>query len=180
MQDCGQNLSAEETPEKNGARFQKAYENCQRQKSIEEKTCKGQKALKLQILSMNEYAKKYVCIKKDKEFRFLFKKGDSIVTDAFVCYARESKRRVNRIGIVTGKKVGNAVKRSRARRVIREAFRLIEPLLREKTQKRYDFIFVARAKTPAMKSTEVYLRMEKQLLKRYATPANNQPDKIQK
>ena len=40
---------------------------------------------------MNEYAKKYVCIKKDKEFRFLFKKGDSIVTDAFVCYARESK-----------------------------------------------------------------------------------------
>jgi len=47
---------------------------------------------------MNEYAKKYVCIKKDKEFRFLFKKGDSIVTDAFVCYARESKRRVNRIG----------------------------------------------------------------------------------
>ena len=32
---------------------------------------------------MNEYAKKYVCIKKDKEFRFLFKKGDSIVTDAF-------------------------------------------------------------------------------------------------
>ena len=105
---------------------------------------------------MNEYAKKYVCIKKDKEFRFLFKKGDSIVTDAFVCYARESKRRVNRIGIVTGKKVGNAVKRSRARRVIREAFRLIEPLLREKTQKRYDFIFVARAKTPVMKSTEVY------------------------
>ena len=63
---------------------------------------------------MNEYAKKYVCIKKDKEFRFLFKKGDSIVTDAFVCYARESKRRVNRIGIVTGKKVGNAVKRSRS------------------------------------------------------------------
>ncbi len=117
---------------------------------------------------MNEYAKKYVCIKKDKEFRFLFKKGDSIVTDAFVCYARESKRRVNRIGIVTGKKVGNAVKRSRARRVIREAFRLIEPLLREKTQKRYDFIFVARAKTPAMKSTEVYLWMEKQLMKRYA------------
>ena len=129
---------------------------------------------------MNEYAKKYVCIKKDNEFRFLFKKGDSIVTDAFVCYARESKRRVNRIGIVTGKKVGNAVKRSRARRVIREAFRLIEPLLREQTQKRYDFIFVARAKTPAMKSTEVYLRMEKQLMKRYAAPANNQPDKIQK
>ena len=30
---------------------------------------------------MNEYAKKYVCIKKDKEFRFLFKKGDIIVME---------------------------------------------------------------------------------------------------
>ena len=129
---------------------------------------------------MNEYAKKYVCIKKDKEFRFLFKKGDSIVTDAFVCYARESKRRVNRIGIVTGKKVGNAVKRSRARRVIREAFRLIDPLLREKTQKRYDFIFVARAKTPAMKSTQVYRQMENRLLKRYAVQEKNTPAEIQK
>lgn len=129
---------------------------------------------------MNEYAKKYVCIKKDREFKFLFRKGDSIVTDAFVCYARESKRRVNRIGIVTGKKVGNAVKRSRARRVIREAFRLIDPLLREKTQKRYDFIFVARAKTPAMKSTQVYRQMENKLLKRYAAQENKAPAEIQK
>ena len=129
---------------------------------------------------MNEYAKKYVCIKKDREFKFLFKKGDSIVTDAFVCYARESKRRVNRVGIVTGKKVGNAVKRSRARRVIREAFRLIDPLLREKTQKRYDFIFVARAKTPAMKSTQVYRQMENRLLKRYAMQEKNTPAEIQK
>ena len=129
---------------------------------------------------MNEYAKRYVCIKKDREFKFLFRKGDSIVTDAFVCYARESKRRVNRVGIVTGKKVGNAVKRSRARRVIREAFRLIDPLLREKTQKRYDFIFVARAKTPAMKSTQVYRQMENKLLKRYAVQEKNVPAEIQK
>lgn len=129
---------------------------------------------------MNEYAKRYVCIKKDREFKFLFRKGDSVVTDAFVCYARESKRRVNRIGIVTGKKVGNAVKRSRARRVIREAFRLIDPLLREKTQKRYDFIFVARAKTTAMKSTQVYRQMENKLLKRYAVQENKAPAEIQK
>lgn len=129
---------------------------------------------------MSEYAKRYVCIKKDREFKFLFRKGNSVVTDAFVCYARESKRRVNRIGIVTGKKVGNAVKRSRARRVIREAFRLIDPLLREKTQKRYDFIFVARAKTSAMKSTQVYRQMENKLLKRYAVQENKAPAEIQK
>ena len=129
---------------------------------------------------MNEYAKRYVCIKKDREFKFLFRKGNSVVTDAFVCYAGKTKRLLNRIGIVTGKKVGNAVKRSRARRVIREAFRLIDPLLREKTQKRYDFIFVARAKTPAMKSTQVYRQMENKLLKRYAVQENKAPAEIQK
>ena len=122
---------------------------------------------------MNEYAKRYVCIKKDREFRWLFNKGDCIVTDAFICYARESKRRVNRIGIVTGKKVGNAVKRSRARRVIREAFRLIDPMLREKTQKRFDFIFVARAKTPGLKSTKLYTLMVNKLLRKYAGQDSN-------
>ena len=59
------------------------------------------------------------------------------MTYAFVCYVKERRGSANRLGIVTGKKVGNAVKRNRARRVIREAFRLFEPLLKEKTQKRY-------------------------------------------
>ena len=116
---------------------------------------------------MDGYGKKYVCVKKDREFRYLFKKGECTATYAFICYARESKRRVNRIGIVTGKKIGNAVKRSRARRVIREAFRLIEPVLRENPQKRYDFIFVARGKTPYLKSTQLYSLMKKHILGKY-------------
>lgn len=117
---------------------------------------------------MKKYAKRYVVIKKDREFRYLFNKGESTVTKAFVCYARENKRRKNRIGIVTGKKIGNAVKRCRARRVIREAFRLTEPLLREKTDKRYDFIFVARGLTACLKSTQVYGLMNKAILSKYA------------
>lgn len=121
---------------------------------------------------MKLYAKKYVSIKSDKDFRFLFKRGESIVTYAFVCYVRENKRRVNRMGIVTGKKVGNAVKRSRARRVIREAFRLIDPCLKSSTDKRYDFIFVARAKTPELKSTKLYELMKKQILDRYGKSGN--------
>lgn len=117
---------------------------------------------------MNGFSKRYVHIKKDREFQYLFKKGECTVSNGYVCYARESKRRANRIGIVTGKKIGGAVKRVRARRVIREAFRLIEPLLREKTDKRYDFIFVARGRTPFMKSTQLYERMKKDILKKYA------------
>lgn len=103
-----------------------------------------------------DYSKKYVSVKKDREFRYLFKKGTSIVNSAFVCYLRPNKRRVNRLGIVTSKKIGNAVKRSRARRVIREAFRLFEPEIRRDGDKRYDFIIVARGKTPYMKSDKLY------------------------
>lgn len=108
-----------------------------------------------------DYSKNYVSIKKDREFRFLFKKGKSIVNSAFVCYIRPSKRRVNRLGIITSKKVGCSVKRSRARRVIREAFRRLEPDLRQLSRQRYDFVFVARGKTPFLKSTKLYSIMKK-------------------
>lgn len=83
------------------------------------------------------------------------------MNSAFVCYLKPTKRRVNRLGIVTSKKIGCAVKRSRARRVIREAFRRIEPEIRQKTDKRYDFIVVARGKTPYMKSDKLYSIMKK-------------------
>ncbi len=117
---------------------------------------------------MRQFAKKYLCIKKDREFRYLFKKGGCTATKAFICYAAESKRRKNRIGIVTGKKLGNAVTRNRARRVIREAFRLTEPFLLQKTDKRFDFIFVARSAASRMKSTQVTAIMKKTVLGKYA------------
>ena len=65
-----------------------------------------------------------------------------------VHYARPNRLGVNRVGITTGKKVGCAVLRSRARRVIREGFRPLFPLVGG-----YDIVFVARTRTPEMKST---------------------------
>ena len=112
----------------------------------------------------SDFRKKYIVIKKNRDFSFLFKKGESVVTYAFVCYVKERRGTANRLGIVTGKKVGNAVKRNRARRVIREAFRLFEPILKEKTQKRYDFVFVARTKTPSLKSTQLIPLMKKNIM----------------
>ncbi|MCL1903409.1 MAG: ribonuclease P protein component [Oscillospiraceae bacterium] len=112
-------------------------------------------------------------IKKSREFRLLFKKGSSYVTYGFVCYycerggvvqnanRTEQSRVNNRFGVVASKKVGNAVMRNRAKRVIREAFRLAITELCEKTDKRYDFVFVARGKTPYLKSTQIYELMRK-------------------
>lgn len=117
---------------------------------------------------MSDYSKKYVSVKKNRDFQFLFKKGSSVVSSAFVCYYKESRRRVNRLGIVTSKKIGNAVKRSRSRRVIREAFRHIEPELRSRTDKRYDFIIVARGKTPFIKSDRLLGQMKTMILEKIA------------
>jgi ribonuclease P protein component len=105
--------------------------------------------------------KNYGTLKKSGEFRLLFKKGHSRVTHGFVCYFLEHNEQLNRLGIVASKKVGNAVERNRAKRIIREAFRISEPALREKTHKRYDFVFVARAKTPELKSTKIHELMWK-------------------
>ena len=101
---------------------------------------------------MGEYSRKFFSIKNDREFKFLFRKGETCVNYAFVCYFRENKRRRNRCGIVTGKKIGNAVTRNRARRVIREAFRQVNLPLKGN----YDVVFVARTKTVHKKSTDIY------------------------
>lgn len=115
---------------------------------------------------MSDFKKRYTVIKSNRDFSFLFKKGESIVTYAFVCYMRPRRGGKNRLGIVTGKKVGNAVKRNRARRIIREAFRLLDPVMKEKTQKRYDFVFVARSKTPSLKTGQICSLMRKNILSR--------------
>ena len=111
-----------------------------------------------------KFKKRYVVIKSNRDFSFLFKKGESVVNYAFVCYMKPRRAGKNRVGIVTGKKIGNAVKRNRSRRIIREAFRLFEPMLKEKTDRRFDFVFVARAKTPTLKMQQILSLMKKNIL----------------
>ncbi|MDR2532015.1 MAG: ribonuclease P protein component [Oscillospiraceae bacterium] len=110
--------------------------------------------------------KNYVSVSENREFQYLFKKGENLVTYAFVCYYKPNRRRTNRLGVTASKKIGNAVKRNRARRIIKEAFRLANPLFIEKTDKRHDFVFVARGKTPELGSKQIYGLLIKQLLPR--------------
>lgn len=110
------------------------------------------------------YRKRYVVIKSNRDFTYLFKKGSSVVNYAFVCYMKPRRAGKNRLGVVTGKKIGSAVKRNRSRRIIREAFRLFEPMLKNQTDRRFDFVFVARAKTPSLKMQQVLSLMKKNIL----------------
>lgn len=71
-------------------------------------------------------------------------------------YASKNRFNETRYGITTSKKIGKAVKRNRAKRVIRCAFEQLEPRLNGN----YDFVFVARSKTPQVKMQEVLAEME--------------------
>lgn len=63
-----------------------------------------------------------------------------------------------RYGITTSKKIGCAVERNRAKRVIRSAFSQLEDRLNDN----YDIVFIARTKTSKVKMQQVLEQMEKQ------------------
>ena len=96
---------------------------------------------------------------RDKQFRRLYRQGKSVVRPLLVVYYKRNGLKNNRVGITASKAVGGAVQRNRARRVIREAYRLLSP----RTLPGYDLVFVARGKTPFCKSTQVREQLQKQL-----------------
>ena len=84
-----------------------------------------------------------VSLKENRVFRRLYAKGRSAVSPTMVLYCRKNGRRENRLGLTTGTKLGHAVVRNRARRRLREVFRLNSGRLRQG----YDIILVARGRT---------------------------------
>ena len=58
-----------------------------------------------------------VSLKQNHEFRRLYNKGKSAVSPYFVVYCRKTGRDQSRLGITTGVKLGNAVKRNFVRAV---------------------------------------------------------------
>ena len=90
--------------------------------------------------------KKTVTIKQNHEFRRLYNKGKSALTPSMVVYCRKSRFDHNRLGITVSTKLGCAVKRNRARRRLRELFRLAQPRLKQG----YDVVIVARTRAVAV------------------------------
>ncbi|HWQ51207.1 MAG TPA: ribonuclease P protein component [Terriglobales bacterium] len=96
---------------------------------------------------------------RNSDFHRLYTRGKSLVDRNFVIYYRKSRRDLNLLGITVGKKIGCAVMRNRAKRLIRESYRLLEPRIIEG----YDFVIVARGRTPHMKSPVIMEAMEREL-----------------
>ena len=84
-----------------------------------------------------------VTLKQNYEFRRLYQKGASSAGSSIVHYCRKNKLGHNRLGLTASVKLGHAVVRNRARRRLREVYRLNSPQLR----KGWDIILVARSRT---------------------------------
>ena len=104
---------------------------------------------------------RHIKINKNNEFRKTYKKGKSIVGSLIVIYYIRNGTKENRIGLTVSKKLGNAVKRNRSKRLILESY----SILYEKIKKGYDIIFVARNKLKDVKMNSVLIEMEKLLKK---------------
>lgn len=103
---------------------------------------------------------KTVSLNQNYDFRRLYRRK-SAVGYALVTYAVKNRLGYNRIGITTSKKIGKAHYRNRARRVIREAYRLLLPYFPKDIG--YDIVFVARARTTNCSMQEVFKIMKKHL-----------------
>lgn len=86
-------------------------------------------------------------LKKNFEFKIIYRRGKSFANDLLVMYILRNKKNrdknlniYNKLGVSVSKKVGNSAVRSRSKRLISESFRLND----EFVQKGYDFIFIAR------------------------------------
>lgn len=100
-----------------------------------------------------------ITLNENRDFRRLYSRGRSFASPLLVTYVMKNRTGNVRIGITTGKKMGKAVLRSRARRVIREAYRELSDDLKPG----FDLVFVARSKTPFVKSYDILRAMKKEL-----------------
>ena len=87
--------------------------------------------------------KRAVTLKENHEFRRLYQKGASAVGGGMVVYCRKNRLGHNRLGLTASTKLGHAVVRNRARRRLREVYRLNTPAMKQG----YDVILVARGRT---------------------------------
>ena len=115
---------------------------------------------------------RYETFKLNKDFKRLYGRGKALVFPSVVVYFQKNRLDHCRIGITAGKKIGGAVERNRAKRVIIAAFR---ELLRH-ISGGYDFVFVARVRTVSVKSTNILYFLKKGFLKEGIISNNEKAD----
>ena len=81
-------------------------------------------------------------MKENHLFRRLYAKGKHVVFPSVALYARPNHSPRSRLGLTVGVKVGNAVRRNKVRRRLREIYRLHSPAV----ARGWDIVIVARVR----------------------------------
>ncbi|MBM3823617.1 MAG: ribonuclease P protein component [Verrucomicrobia bacterium] len=101
-------------------------------------------------------------LKRGGEFAKLKAHGNRLTTPMFILnWLPRQVPGPSRLGVVTGKRLGIAVERNRARRLLREAFRLIQGEIRVPV----DLVLVARQAIREQKLNRVLEELRKALLR---------------
>lgn len=79
-------------------------------------------------------------LRRDSDFNAIYKKGKSVGDKFVVIFSKKNNLPYNRTAFLASKKVGNAVARNRARRLMKESYRS----LCDQFVTGYDIIFIAR------------------------------------
>ena len=100
--------------------------------------------------------KKSFRVKREKDFKAIFKDGTSFANRKFVVYQLENQQNHFRVGLSVSKKLGNAVTRNQIKRRIRHILQSVKGSLLEHV----DFVVIARKGVETLE----YAEMEKNLL----------------
>ncbi len=103
------------------------------------------------FLCIQRFMKKENRLKLNRDFRRLYAKGKNVACGCIAVYAAKTKRETVRAGLTVGKGIGNAVKRNRAKRLLRVAF----DLACVNVKGGYDLIIVARNRIDGKNSLQV-------------------------
>lgn len=100
-------------------------------------------------------------LRKKSDFSSIYKKGKSVGDRYVVVFCRKNNLPYNRIAFLASKKVGNSVERNRARRLMKENYRIWKGEIKEG----YDMIFIARSTINGQKAFDVGKSMKRALHK---------------
>jgi len=94
-------------------------------------------------------------VRKRQHYQAIYQEGRRLHSRNFVIVLRENSEGTVRFGITVGKKVGNAVKRNRIKRLLREYFRLNRDAFRGST----DIVIIARKDISSLNYRDVSLEL---------------------
>lgn len=80
-------------------------------------------------------------VRKRRDFQRAYEEGYKVVKPEFALFARPNRLEHSRLGVTASRRIGKAVRRNRARRLVREAYRTH----REQMPRGFDYVVVVRS-----------------------------------